>query len=674
MLSFYRYARWDGSQQVFAPDEEQVLDELADDYMAHGDLRRALRDLFTRGMRNTQGQRLEGLRDLLERLRRLRQERLQRYNLDSVLDDLRQRLEHILETERKAIDQRVQEAQQKAEQQKGDPLAQRMRDLVQARAQRSKEFLDNLPKSLGGAVRQLSNYDFFSPEAQREFQELLDMLRGRVMDNFFQGLRQAIQGMTPQQWQEIREMLKALNQMLRQRAQGQEPDFQGFLQRFGHFFGPNPPRSLDELLERLAQQVAMAQSLLESLSPAQRRELDELLRSALDEATLRELAELAGHLNTLFPTDELGRRYPFSGDEELDLDQAMDLMRRLQSMDDVEEALQEAMRTGDLEGIDLDKVEEALGPEARRTLEELQRILRRLEEAGYLQHRGKRLELTPKGIRRIGQKALKEVFVHLKKDRLGGHEVVRKGTGQDLSGSTRPYQFGDGFDIDLEKSILNALRRSGPTLPVRFQVDDFEVNEREHMTQAITCLLLDQSRSMGLFGSFQAAKKVALALSTLIRTQFPRDVLYLIGFSDYAMEIKPEDLAQVTWNAWVSGTNLQHALLLARKLFTRHKGATRQILVITDGEPTAHLEGGRAWFSYPPSWRTIQETLKEVKRCTQEGIVINTFMLESNYDLVNFVEKMTRINRGRAFYTTPDRLGQYVLVDYVMNRRKRVVG
>ncbi|GBD11013.1 hypothetical protein HRbin23_00663 [bacterium HR23] len=674
MLSFYRYARWDGTQEVFAPDEEQALDEVAEDYLAHGDLRRALRDLFTRGMRGSRGQHLEGLRDLLERLRRLRQERLQRYNLDSVLEDLRKRLDHILETERKAIDERVAEATQKAEQQKDDPLAQRMRDLVHTRAQKSKEFLDSLPKSLAGAVRQLSSYDFFSPEAQREFQELLDMLRGRMMENFFQGLRQALQGMTPEQWREIREMLHALNQMLRQRARGQEPDFQGFLQRFGHFFGPNPPRTLDELLERLAQQMAMAQSLLESLSPAQRQELDELLRSALDEATMRELAELASHMNTLFPPDELGRRYPFTGDEELDLDQAMEMMRHLQSMDDLEEKIQEAMRTGDLEGIDLDKVEEVLGPHARRILEALQRILRRLEEEGYLQRKGKRLELTPKGIRRIGQKALKEVFVHLKKDRLGGHLVVQKGVGQDLSGSTRPYQFGDGLDIDLGKSILNALRRTGPVLPVRFRVEDFEVNEREHLTQAVTCLLLDQSRSMGLFGSFQAAKKVALALSTLIRTQFPRDVLYLIGFSDYAMEIRPEDLAQVTWNAWVSGTNLQHALMLSRKLIARHKGANRQILVITDGEPTAHLEGGRAWFSYPPSWRTIQETLREVKRCTQEGIIINTFMLESNYDLVNFVEKMTRINRGRAFFTTPDRLGQYVLVDYVTNRRKRVVG
>jgi uncharacterized protein with von Willebrand factor type A (vWA) domain len=671
-MLFYRYTRWDGTQSPFAPDEGQVLDDIADAYLTHGDLQRALRDLLLRGLPLAPGQRLPGLRDLLERLRRLRQERLQRYNLDSVVDDLRQRLERVLHLERTALAQRLQEAEEKAAQEGDDPLAQRLLAMVRARVQKSKEFLDGLPQSLGGAVRQLLSYEFLSPEARREFQELLAMLRGRVVENVFQGLRQALREMTPEQWGEVREMLRALNEMIRQQARGEQPDFPAFLRRFGQLFGPHPPRSLEELLERLARQMALARSLLESLSPEQRRELDDLLRSALDDETMRELAALAGYLDALYPPE--GRRYPFAGAEEVDLDQAMELLRHLHTMDEVEKALQEAMRTGSLEGLDLDKVEEALGPEARRILEEMQRLLRRLEEAGYLQRKGERLELTPKGIRRIGQKALGEIFVHLRKERVGGHPVVRVGQGPDPAGGTRPYQFGDGWDVDLGRSILNALRRTGPGVPVRLGVEDWEVNEREHLTQAATCLLLDQSRSMGLFGSFQAAKKVALALATLIRTQFPRDVLYIIGFSDYATEIRPEDLARATWNAWVSGTNLQHALLLARRLLSRHKGATRQVVVVTDGEPTAHLEGGRAYFSYPPSWRTLQETLKEVKRCTQEGIVINTFMLESSSELVRFVEQMTRINRGRAFYTTPERLGQYILVDYVVNRRKRVVG
>jgi uncharacterized protein with von Willebrand factor type A (vWA) domain len=247
-----------------------------------------------------------------------------------------------------------------------------------------------------------------------------------------------------------------------------------------------------------------------------------------------------------------------------------------------------------------------------------------------------------------------------------------RGAGGDLMGDTKTYEFGDPFLLDMQASIKNAVLRAGPQVPVRMTPQDFEIYRQEHMTRAATAVLLDQSRSMGLFNNFQAAKKVTLALFALIRTQYPRDSLHVIGFSDYAREIKEEDLARVNWNAWVSGTNLQHALMLSRKLLANEKGGSRQILLITDGEPTAHLEGGQSYFSYPPSYRTELETLKEVKRCTQEGIVINTFMLENNYQLVNFIDRLTRINRGRAFYSSSESLGQYVLVDYLNNRKKRV--
>ena len=209
-------------------------------------------------------------------------------------------------------------------------------------------------------------------------------------------------------------------------------------------------------------------------------------------------------------------------------------------------------------------------------------------------------------------------------------------------------------------------------MPVRLSPQDFGIYRYEHMTRAATAILLDQSRSMGLFNNYQAAKKMTLALLALIRMQYPRDTIFVIGFSDYAREIPEEDLAKSSWNAWVSGTNLHHALMLSRKLLSKEKGGTKQILLITDGEPTAHLEGDRSFFAYPPSYRTEQETLKEVKRCTQEDIVINTFMLENSYQLVNFIDRLTRINKGRAFYTSAANLGDYVLVDYVNNRRKRV--
>jgi uncharacterized protein with von Willebrand factor type A (vWA) domain len=322
--------------------------------------------------------------------------------------------------------------------------------------------------------------------------------------------------------------------------------------------------------------------------------------------------------------------------------------------------------------LDPDKLAELLGEEARKAWEELDRLRKMLQEAGYVTADDK-MDLTARGIRRIGQKALKEVFANLKKDRLGDHRMDVRGANGDRLGETKIYEFGDPFDVDLQTTVKNAVIRGGPGLPVQLTPQDFEIYRSEHMTRSSTAVLLDQSRSMGLFNNFQAAKKVTLALMSLIRTQYPRDSLFVIGFSDYAREIKEEDLAKSGWNAWVSGTNLHHALMLARKLLNQEKGSTRQVLLITDGEPTAHLEGDRAYFSYPPSYRTEQETLKEVKRCTQEDILINTFMLENSYQLVNFIDRLTRINRGRAFYSSSANLGEYVLVDYVQNRRKKVV-
>jgi uncharacterized protein with von Willebrand factor type A (vWA) domain len=387
---------------------------------------------------------------------------------------------------------------------------------------------------------------------------------------------------------------------------------------------------------------------------------------------MNEMARLAAAMNQLYPPDDMANQYPFMGEESLTYEEAMELMGQLQSMDELERQIQEVTRRGNIQDLDPSKVEELLGEETRRNLEQLQRLTKMLEEAGYVTRKGDRLELTPKGIRKIGQKAMKDVFSVLKRDRLGQHQLYLRGAGGEHSGDTKTYEFGDPFDIDLERTLRNALLRDGSGTPVKLTPPDFEVHRTEHMTQASTVLLLDQSRSMGLYGSFLAAKKVAMALSSLIRTQFPRDKFYIVGFSDYALEIKEQELPRVSWNDWVSGTNMHHAFMLARKLMARDKGGTRQILMVTDGEPTTHLEGNRAYFSYPPSYKTIQETLKEVKRCTQEGITINTFMLESSAYLVDFVDKMMRINKGRAFYSTPQKLGEYVLVDYVSNRKRRI--
>ena len=668
MLTF-RYSQWDGSQQVFDPDQDDLMEALAEDLMEHGDINRALRDMMRRGMQMPDGQRLDGLRDMMERLRRQRQQQLQRHNMEHTMDDLKEKLQDILQTEREGMDRRLEETQERVGEPGQDPTKDQLLENLRKQVERNKETLDDLPESLGGAVRELNEYEFMDPEAARKFQELMDELRGQMANNMMQNMRQNMENMTPGDMSAMRQMLRDLNDML---ETGGEPNFQEFMDKYGSMFGQDPPQNLQELLEHMRKQMAQMDSLLNSMSAEQRQEFMDLMDSMMDDETARELSKLAQLMSQFLPPDDLGQRYPFMGDDPLDLQQAMQLMGELQDMDQLEKQLQEVARRGNLDDLDLDEIERLLGEEARRNLEQLKDMARMLEEAGFIRHNGDRMELTPRGIRKIGQKALKEVFANLKKDRIASHELYEAGLQGDISGATRQHQFGDPFDISLQKTLSNAIVRNGPGTPVKILPSDFELVEREEATQAATCVLLDQSRSMGHWGSWSSAKKVALALIALVRNKFPRDSIYLIGFSDYGRRIKEEDLPETSWNAWVSGTNMQHALMMSRKLLSNHKGATRQVIMITDGEPTAHMEGDYAAFSYPPSFRTMQETLKEARRCTQEGVTINTFMLESNPYLLDFVDKLTRINRGRAFYTSPYQLGEYVLVDYINNRRKRV--
>ena len=669
----YKYSQWDGSQRIFELDADQLMDILSDDIIKNGDVMQALRDLMRKGMQDRDGQQMPGLRELMEQLKNQRRQQLQQNNMDSVVDDLKERMDEIVQLEREGIKRRVDEAsaQVEADDSEDKPQQENLLDLLKQRAEHNQEKLDSLPEGLAGQLKELMEYDFMDPEAQEKFQALLDALKSQMSQNMGQQMMDQLKGMSPEDQSASREMMRALNEMIRDKMSGQEPDFDGFMDKFGHMFGDKPPQSFEELMEQLQQQLSQMQSMLDSMSPEARREMEDALNQALDSETQREMAEFASLMEQMMPMDDLRRQYPFLGDDSMTMEQAMEMMRGLQELDQLEQSLQEAMRTGNMDGIDPKKLEDLLGDDARRTYDELDRLRKMLEESGYVTNNEK-MDLTARGIRRIGQKALKEVFTHLRKDRMGNHQMDARGANGDLLGETKPYEFGDPFQVDLQATVKNAVLRGGPSVPVRLGAEDFEVFRNEHMTRSSTVLLLDQSRSMGLFSNWQAAKKVTLALMALMRSQYPRDSLHIVGFSDYAREIKEEEMAKCSWNAWVSGTNLHHALMLARKLLSKEKGGTRQILVVTDGEPTAHLEGERAFFAYPPSQSTELETLKEVRKCTQEDIVINTFMLENNYQLVNFVERMTRINNGRAFYSSAANLGEYLLVDYVSNRRIRV--
>ena len=672
-----RYSAWDGSQQVADLDADEIIDALADDVMAEGDLAEALRRLMDRGWRTgdpTRGD-MPGLRDLMERLERQREAMLERYQLDDVLGDIRQQLEEIVGEERAGVERRLDQASRTDGEEVPDDLRQMLRDA----AARRLDQLDALPPDIGERIRGLQDYDFMEPAARERFDELVKKLQGQVLDQFVSGMSEAIQSMTPEDLAANREMVRDLNELIRERIGGGDPDASEFLAKHGRFF-PGA-QTFDDIIDQLAQRMAAMQSLMRSMSPEQRAELNSMMDALLrDDRLLVDLAQLASNLDLLLPGG-LGERVPFGGEEPLGLEGALAQISRLQAMDRLGDALSDVESPADLAALDRSEVRDLLGDDALRDLDALDDLARRLEEAGYLTRDGERLELTPRGTRRIGQKVLDDLFARLKRDAFGGHRIDRGGRGGEREEATKPYEFGDPFHLDLRGTLFNALGREENAPAARAATGDrrihllpgdFEVHRTEQLTQTSTVLLVDMSRSMLLRGCFLAAKKVAVALDTLIRTQYPRDHLSVIGFAYYAREIRPGALAELSWHGFEYGTNLQHGLLLARRILERNPAVNKEIVVITDGEPTAHFEDGQVEFNYPPTRRTIQETLREVQRCTKEGITINTFMLERSRALAEFVAHMTRLNRGRAFYATPEHLGEYVLVDFVSRRTKRV--
>ncbi|MBI2887129.1 MAG: VWA domain-containing protein [Chloroflexi bacterium] len=700
MLS-YRYSSWDGTQDILQLHHEELMEELSDYLLAQGDLQSALRMLMQRGMRDHP---LMGLQELQRRLRAKRQQTLDRYNLGSVVEELQKELEEVLRTEREGIQERLTEARERVrqsqenaspsgerEQQQDDQstgpdealggqdgldpaAAQRLAEFVERLAQQKLQFLEGLPKELGGALTELASYEFMSPEAKRLYDELMEKLRQQVAQSLFQQLSQGLQSMGPEQTQRLQEMLRDLNQLLEQKLKGADTtqDFQRFKEKWAPQMGGNPPESLEELLEGLQQQMGQMQSLMESLSGQQRSQLQDMLASLMEDMSLREeLADLEDALSRLFP-QERGQRYPFRGEEGVDLQEAMRLMEDLKHLEELEKSLRSAQYGEGIDQIDSEEVRKLLGEEEAQSLETLKELAKALEEAGYIRRDGERLELTPRGMRKIGQKALRDIFERLKQDRMGRHPADRKGVGIERLDELKRYEFGDPFFLDLERTVMNAVERGGPGVPVALRPADFEVYRTEQQTQSSTVLMLDLSWSMARRGSFYAAKKVILALHNLIRTQFPRDSVYIVGFSTYARELKPDQLPYITWDQAEPYTNMQQGLMISQRLLAKHKSGTKQIIMISDGEPTAHIERGQIFLGYPPSPRTITETLREVKRCTREGIVINVFMLDRSYYLKEFVDQLTKINRGRAFYTSPEKLGQYVMVDYLAGKRRRI--
>src|SRR6266542_2787032 len=623
----FRYSRWDGTQTGFDLDADALLEEMSDDLLYHGDLNAALRRLMQQGFRDRNDEELMGLRDMLERLRQRRREELERRDLGGVYDDIAEKLREVTDQERAGIDRRVDEAQQSGDR--------RRQEIVEDLAQQRRQELDELPPDLASQVQGLQNYDFMDDAARQRFEELMYELRQQLLESYFNQMSEGMQDVSPEQMQRMKDMLADLNQ----------------------------------LLEQMAQSMAQMQQLLNSMTPEQRAQLQGLAQSLLEDLDLRwQVDELSRNLQRAFPNMPWNQSMNFSGDDPMQLGQVPGLLDMLGNMDDLEHLLRSATQPGELAEVDIDQARDLLGDDAARSLERLRELARMLEEAGLIEQREGRLELTPKGIRAIGQQALGDLYRKLLKDRAGRHEIERSGVGNERAFEHKPYEFGDPFHLNVEETVKNAIWRQGSGTPVTLAPTDFEVERTELLTRSSTVLLLDVSLSMPMRDNFLSAKKVAMALHALITSKFPRDYFGLVSFGRVAREVKPALLPEMSWDfEW--GTNMQHALMLARKQLAR-EGGTKQVIMGTDGEPTAHIEGGEAYFQYPPSPVTIEETLKEVMRCTRERIRINTFMLDESYYLRSFVERMMRMNKGRAFFTTPETLGDYVLVDFLEQKRE----
>ncbi len=650
----FRYSRWDETQDPFGPDlaAADLLEELSDDVLGGAGIEDAMQRMIRQGMQG----RFSGLDSLRDRLRRQRAQEQASLDLAGPLEEIRERLDEILERERIALSFRAEDDA-------------RMRET----------FLEALPPDVAGRIRELTDYRFIDLEAQRRFDELLETIREQVMGAYFRGMAEGLQNLSPGELARYRDMLAELNEMIERRERSEPYDFDGFMQRHGDLV-PGNPKTLQELLENMARRMAAMSRLMASLAPEQRAELQALADQVMQDMDLAfELDRLGANLAGAMPDLPWGEPAPGAAGEPRELSATVDALERLHDYEDLERAMTGDYAGAALEDVDEDAVRRTLGEPAVRDLRRLKEVERLLEQAGLVQRSNGRLEVTPRGARKLGERALTQVFEELRRDREGSHIARDPGGTSEPTGATRPWRFGDTGQIAVQRSVFNAVLRAkggsrdgakGGARGVQLTAEDFELVEAEQRTETATALLLDLSFSMPLRGHWVHAKKMALALHALIEGRYPHDTLYMIGFSDYARRIEPEDLTAAGWER-TYGTNMQHAFMLAGRLLAQHPRAVRQVIMVTDGEPTAHLEGDRAIFDWPPLPETVQRTLAEAMRLAKAGVRLNVFMLEESDGLVRFMERLARTAHGRIFLMDDDRLGEFVVRDYVRERRDR---
>jgi uncharacterized protein with von Willebrand factor type A (vWA) domain len=649
-----RYDRWSGQQDPF-PFEvtaDAVLDELQDELLDGADVAAALERLARRGFSG----RTAGLDELRRRVEEARRRELARMGVEGPLRDVEERLAEILERERTAAAFSAQ-----------PDAAERLAEL------------DDLPSDLPRRLAALEERDWVDPQAGRDFAALMEQLRRDVAEATFGRLAGALGAMTPQDVVAMQELLAELNALIAADARGEDVQerFEAFKERWGDRL-PGDPQTLDELLEELARRMAAMSRMLAGLSPDQRAQLADMAEQLLGDLDLAfQTDQLRAALEGRFPELGWGRAMPGAmpaGEESGTLSQAVDWTEHLQELADLAEQLGQDYPGARLEDVDEAALQRALGDDAIRDLRALREIERVLEEAGAARrHRG-RLELTPRGIRRLGEKALAQVYERALGGAVGSHRTAASGGDGELTGATRPLRFGDPFRLDVTRTVSNAVLRGGPpgAAGVRLHPDDFALAEAERRVRATTVLLLDMSFSMPLRGNWEPAKRMALALHALVASKFPEDRFHIVGFSDYARRLQPRDLLVSGWER-VYGTNMQHAFLLTRRLLAASPGTEQQIIMVTDGEPTAHLEewgDGQvtATFAWPPEPETLRRTMREAARLARTGATLNVFLLDHDPGAAVFVEAMVRRVGGRIFHPDLDDLGSLVVQDFLRRR------
>jgi uncharacterized protein with von Willebrand factor type A (vWA) domain len=645
----FRYGSWRGGPDPLAPpyDVRAAVDEVGAEVLSGGSLREALRDLLRRGPRGR-----GGLDDLAARTRRLRREAMRRGNLDGAVTRAQALLDQALAAEREELGRRDDESARFAE-----------------------AMLDNLPQSTARAVEELAGYEWASEDARRTYQQILDGLRRDVLEQRFTGLRDALQsaGADPAARRRVAEMMHDLNDLLARHGRGEDTTdaFAEFMRRHGEFF-PEKPGSVGELVDALARRAAAGERLMRSLSPQQREELSRLMDQALGDGLAGEMAALDANLRALRPDLAWERRERMRGEQPLGYGEATGALEEIAELDDLLDQLGQEHPGATLDDVDVEAVQRSLGRDAADDVRRLRELERELRRQGWVSRDADGLTLSPKALRRLGGTALRRVFAELTSGRRGQHDLRSAGAAGEITGASRQWEYGDEQPLDVVRTIARAVRRGGAQVPVELSVEDFEVVETERRASAAVALCVDLSFSMVSEGRWGPMKQTALALSHLVATRFPQDALQIIGFGREALPLSQQELAAVEPDM-VQGTNLQHALRLAGRHLRRHPGSEPVVMVVTDGEPTAHLdpEVGEALFHWPPLRETIEATVVEVDNLARYGATINMFMLGEDPGLRRFVDAMARRCGGRVFTPEAEDLGRYVVSDYIRARRGR---